>query len=172
MMFDIRFNPVAILLGEAEPAGSSASRSGRVQNGATYYLDPRGPNGSQPATFPGASELDIKALADDMISASSFPWPVFIRSHHGALPVTIEDVVESIYTNFQACMVQEEIESLSSQRRAALERAYTARVEKVLGYGKQDFLRRVDFLGERFMFRGLEPTHDGEGFMMFFGPSQ
>ena len=33
-------------------------------------------------------------------------------------------------------------------------------------------LRRVDFLGDRYMFRGLEPAPDGDGFMMYFGPQR
>lgn len=130
-------------------------------------LELRGPNGAQPATYPGVRSLSITVLADDPLPV--FPWPFIVNSHHETLPVTICDVMCAIKDNFEEHMTQEEVDSLTLPRKDIVFDAYRARTVS-LWKSVEDGVRRVDYLGPNYMFRGLEPTPDGEGFMIFVGP--
>ncbi|KAI0338067.1 hypothetical protein BDW22DRAFT_1338605 [Trametopsis cervina] len=159
MTFDIRFMLPSIILGETADPDSKY-----------VMFNAEGPNGAQPATYPGVGALSITALADDMVLA--FPWPVIAVARHAALPVTVRDVCDAVYQNFQEFMMKEELDALSKQRRGQVMRAYEERVRDLPHTTREDGVRRVDFLGDRCVFRGLEPTADGEGFVMFVGPPQ
>lgn len=137
----------------------------------------QGPNGSQPATYPGVHELRITALADD---SHPFPWPVVVRSHHESLPVTVQDVMRVLLENFSRGIWQQEFDEFSENRRERILTTYWSRMEKLASRRISWFveeqeigpepLRRLDYLGERTWFRGLEPAPDGESFAMFVGP--
>ncbi len=137
-------------------------------------FDPEGPNGAQPATYPGVSALTISALADEM--TLDFPWPVTALAGDNSLPVTVRDVLNAVYVNFQEFISQEELDCLTELRRGQVERAYRERVRDLPGVLPDDGIRRVDFLGDRCVFRGLEPMREGggdeEGFVLFVGPPQ
>ncbi len=126
---------------------------------------PKGPNGAQPATYPGVSSLTITAVADDPLAV--FPWPFTVLAHHPSLPVTVQDVLNATQINFDERMTQEEVESLQELRQGQIFRSYRARMEFPFS---EDGLKRTDYLGDRCMFRGLGPAPDGESFMMFVGP--
>ncbi|KAH9848778.1 hypothetical protein C2E23DRAFT_862427 [Lenzites betulinus] len=130
-----------------------------------------GPNGAQPATYPGVPRLRICALAGD--AQPVFWWPFTVLAHHEALPVQVRDVLDALVANFEERMTLEEFNLLSDERAGMLHRAYGRRTALVVGgrpCPKDDGLRRVDYLGDNICFRGLEPMPDGEGFMMFVGP--
>lgn len=164
IIFDIRFKLDSILLGEREPDSDDE------QGGGWPHFRPAGQNGAQPATYPGVTALSVTALADDMMT--TFSWPVTAMAHHPALPVTVENVLDALYQNFQEFMTKEELDSLTEQRRQQVLRAYEDRARNLPDIDHTDGVRRVDFLGDRCIFRGLEPPPDGEGFTLFVGPPQ
>ena len=181
IVFDIRFKPHSIILGEAPPntpspssSSTSSSSSSGSQHAHFIMFNPEGPNGLQPATYPGIPALTICALADEM--TFHFPWPVLAICGDSSLPVTVREVLRAIYLNFQEYMTEEELSSLTRLRRSQVERAYHQRVRDLPGCPADDGIRRVDFLGDRCIFRGIEPVKDGdgdgEGFVLFVGPPQ
>lgn len=139
-------------------------------NGEPVYraFDIDGPNGLQPATYPGVSYLQITALANDMFP--KFPWPITVLSHHGSLPVTIKDVLGALHQNFQEYMTKEEVCALEPIRRDLLYRSYYGRIETMFVREHDSGLKRVDYLGDCFMFRGLTPAPSGKGFILHTGP--
>ncbi|KAI0915178.1 hypothetical protein AcV5_005499 [Taiwanofungus camphoratus] len=164
ILFDLRLHEPLVLLGEMPPVPGD-----REPWHVPFYS--AGPNGAQPATYPAITGLHITALADDTLPR--FPWPFIVVPHHPSLPVLIRDVLNACIANFEERMTQEEVDALSEQRKDQTYRAYWQRVTTMVGGripGDEDGLRRIDYLGDRAFFRGLEPAPDGDGFMMFVGP--
>ncbi|KAI0365776.1 hypothetical protein BV20DRAFT_972671 [Pilatotrama ljubarskyi] len=160
--FDLRLRAEDVKLNIPSP---DESRVDRVE------FDCDGPNGAQPATYPGVPRLRICALAGD--PQPTFWWPVTVLPHHEALPVLVEDVLDALIANFEERMTADEFRQLSEERVQMLCRAYARRTALVVGgrtCPRDDGLRRVDYLGDSVCFRGLEPAPDGEGFMLFVGP--
>ena len=83
--------------------------------------------------------------------------------------MTVQDVLRGVLANFHERVAAEELAALTGVRREQVHRAYWQRVQE-LGFDEGDGVRRVDYLGDRYMFRGLEPVRGEEGFMAFFGP--
>lgn len=132
-----------------------------------FLLDTRGPNGGQPATYPGVTEMKIVALAEEPLK--HFPWPFTVHARDG-LPVTVQDVIFSVLINFAQFMSSGELAELDMRRREAIRTAYLTRLRQKRQWEEVEGIRRVDFLGERIMFRGLEPAPTGDGWMIFVGP--
>ncbi|KZT69143.1 hypothetical protein DAEQUDRAFT_750962 [Daedalea quercina L-15889] len=165
ILFDMRDHLVRCLLGEAPPANPG-------EQPRQYLFCPDGPDGSQPATYPPVTQLYIGALADD--HCDPFPWPMLVQPRHERLPVMVRDVLNTLIANFEEHLTEEEIAALSDQRRAHMLRAYWERAQQMwCGRipGDDDGLRRIDYLGDRAWFRGLEPAQDGNGFVLFVGPA-
>jgi len=160
----MRVHQCLILLGEL-PAAEGDDEPWRVP----FFSE--GPNGSQPATYPPVSSLHISALADDTFA--KFPWPMTVIPHHPSLPVQVKHVLNACIANFEERMTQEEVDALSDERKRQTFRTYWERVRSMVAGripGDDDGLRRIDYLGDRAFFRGLEPAPDGDGFMLFVGP--
>ena len=190
--FDLRARAEDILLGVGAPElGPSTSTSAGPSTSATapyagtlfgasrrrasgtlvdFYVD--GPNGAQPATYPGVPSLKISALAGD--PKAVFPWPVTVIAHHERLVVQVADVLHALIANFEELMFPEEYEELSEDRQGLVAHAYRRRIRRPVGGvlpPEDDGLRRVDYLGDATYFRGLAPVGDGsDGFMLFLGP--
>lgn len=130
---------------------------------ATIPLSPA--DKAQPATWPFLTHMYINAVADD--TAPHFPWPFMVFNPRG---IKCEDVFEAIFENFQQHVSQHEHDSWSALRQRQSGRAYHIRLASEDREG--DGLRRIDYLGHRVMFRGLEPNpnRDGSGWVMFIGP--
>ena len=157
-----------VILGELPPNGDTIVRP-RV-----LCFSMLGPNGAQPATYPGVRSMKITMLADDSLPV--FPWPFIVHAHHDALPVTVRDVLIAVTENFKQRLTQEEVDSMSLGRQQLVNYAYWARIHWTRGrtsaVSEEDLingLRRVDYLGTNYIFRGLEPAPDGEGFTLFVG---
>lgn len=93
-----------------------------------------------------------------------------------ALGITIQDVFDAIFSNFAIHVSEEEYNSWDERRRALAGRAYWSRVNELRHLGRADGsesgLKRIDYLGERVMFRGLEPAPGRENaWMLFIGPA-
>ncbi|KAI9062019.1 hypothetical protein FKP32DRAFT_1574749 [Trametes sanguinea] len=134
-----------------------------------FYCE--GPNGSQPATYPGVPRLRVVGILDD--PQLEFAWPFTILPRHEALPVLMRDVLDALIANFEERMTQAEVRLLSPERRSMVFRAYTRRTTLLVAgvaCPADDGLRRVDYLGDNVCFRGLEPAPDGQGFLLCLGP--
>lgn len=164
IMLDMRDHLIRAQLGQLEPTTPGGYPK-------QYLFCPDGPDGCQPATYPPVTELYIGALADD--NCTTFPWPMLVTPRDG-LPVMVRDVLNALIANFEEWLTCEEIAALSDQRRAHMLRAYWERVGTIICGripGDDDGLRRIDYLGDRVWFRGLEPSPDGVGFVLFVGPA-
>lgn len=171
--FDIRLGADAALAGEGPPIPEDPVP-------LLMFLCPNGPNGAQPATYPGLRQLHISGIADDPVA--KFPWPFTVTTSHESLPITVLDVMDAIYCNFEQLMTAEEYASLDIERKHQVERAFHVRqaIKRssdmlLICTGRpprleDDGIRRVDYLGDRWIFRGLEPAPDGNGFILFVGP--
>ncbi|KIJ59980.1 hypothetical protein HYDPIDRAFT_99725 [Hydnomerulius pinastri MD-312] len=152
---------------------------GRVPGGIVYNthettaipLDPA--DFAQPATYPFVTHMHIVGVADD--PAPGFPWPIMVRNEQG---ITCADVFQTIASNFQQYVTTDEYNSWSGRRRDLAARAYHRRIRTPLDWnqpedvpGPYDGLRRIDYMGDKVMFRGLEasPLKDGT-WLMFVGP--
>ncbi|KAF8986751.1 hypothetical protein BDQ17DRAFT_1259279, partial [Cyathus striatus] len=113
---------------------------------------------SQPATWPFVTHLYINALAED--ATPRFPWPSMVTNLDG---IRVGDVLNTIFQNFQQYVKDYEYSGWHSVRREQAYQAYVARGNTGEG------LRRVDYLGQMSMFRGLEPNPNGEGWILFVG---
>lgn len=148
--------------------GDECPREGDESRTPAFVLmHPRGPNGAQPATFPGVAEMRIVALAGEPLA--HFPWPFTVHARDG-LPVTVQDVLFSLLINFAQFMTADEVAEFNERRRETIRIAYDRRLREKRFREDGEGLRRIDFLGDRIMFRGLEPAPGGEGWMMFVGP--
>ncbi|KAF8735862.1 hypothetical protein AX14_001368 [Amanita brunnescens Koide BX004] len=114
------------------------------------------PDRAQPATWPMTTEFRISAIADDVELA----WPILIRKKHG---VTVEDVLEWIYRNFQQHVDTAEWEKCPMSLRENVIMSYDKRG------GGSDGLKRIDYLGFHSMFRGVEQSSDGNSWYLFIG---
>lgn len=120
------------------------------------YLSPA--DSSQPATWPFVTHLYINAIADESV----FPWPIMVTNPCG---VKCRDIFNAVWRTFQEPMSQDEINSLSKQRRKHSFLTYHSQ-----GVGdRPKHLIRLDYLCQRTRFRGLEPNPNGEGWVMFLG---
>ena len=111
--------------------------------------------------------MKIVALAGEPLKY--FPWPFTVRARDG-LPVTVQDVIFSILINFAQFMTHEEIAGFDNGRREFIRTAYITRLKQKHLNEEGEGIRRVDLLGSSIMFRGLEPSPTGDGWMMFVGP--
>lgn len=93
-----------------------------------------------------------------------------VINHRG---VKCVDVFEVLYESFHRYVGADERERWSGTRKVQADEAYARRL-RAEGVqrgqqGRQDPMKRVDYLGQQVMFRGLEPNPDGEGWMLFLG---
>lgn len=128
---------------------------------------------AQPATHPYLDTMRIIAVGED--PSLSFAWPVTITNPRGIL---VEDVLRGIYVNFQELVTREEYESWEGLARDVTNTAFERRLALLSqrpppqddsDRPSVDAVQRVDWLGERFMFRGLERDEEGD-WILFVGP--
>lgn len=129
---------------------------------------------AQPATHPFLDNMEIVAVAED--PSLSFPWRITVTNPRGIL---VEDVLRCIYQIFQENVSRHEYESWDPATREAADaacwRRSLPRNAAQRGQGREEpderdvTLKRIDWLGERCMFRGLERDEEG-GWILFVGP--
>ncbi|KAL7277072.1 hypothetical protein ACG7TL_008917 [Trametes sanguinea] len=167
LYFDLRLRAADVLLNGAPYDTGFELWPGMRSD---FYCE--GPNGSQPATYPGVPRLRVVGILDD--PQLEFRWPFTILPHHEALPVLMRDVLDALIANFEERMTREEVRLLSPERKLMVVRAYERRTTLLIGTSvacpADDGLRRVDYLGDNVCFRGLEPAPDGQGFLLCLGP--
>jgi len=154
IIFDVGVDTTAIMYSETGP-------------NITIPISPA--DRAQPATYPFLTFMEIKDLADD--TAPIFPWPFWVTNERG---ITVQDVFEAIASNFSCHVSMEEFGSWDERRQAQAGAAYWSKVfrSQILRrcHVTHDGMKRVDYLGDRVMFRGLEPSPRMDGtWMMFVG---
>jgi hypothetical protein len=112
--------------------------------------------------------MHIKSVADD--TDSHFPWPMMVYSTRG---IQLRDVFLAISENFAQYVAVEEFSRWSAERKGCARGAYYRRVAGE-GEGEERVdagLRRVDYMGGRVLFRGLEASPEKDGtWVLFLGP--
>ncbi|KAG2023782.1 hypothetical protein CC2G_001397 [Coprinopsis cinerea AmutBmut pab1-1] len=130
---------------------------------------------SQPASYPFLTHLYINALADDI--SPKFQWPIMVSNPYG---VKVRDVVSSIYENFQEYVFEKEFWGWGLTRRREASKARRERCDPegvnawglelgVMPGGRDDRMRRIDYLGGKTLFRGLAPNPDATGWVLYLG---
>jgi hypothetical protein len=113
--------------------------------------------------------MDITDVADD--TAPRFLWPMQIRNERG---INLQDVFNIISANFREHIYQNELDSWDERRRYQSWAGYWGRVRRnqiVDFHSNNAGLKRVDYMGDRVMFRGLEPSPRMDGtWMLCLGP--
>lgn len=103
-------------------------------------------------------------------------WVNFESYLRNITGITVQDVFEAISYNFSLHVSGEEYASWDERRQAQAGAAYWNKVfrNQVInphGAVNNDGMKRVDYLGDRVMFRGLEPSPRKDGtWMLFVGP--
>lgn len=128
---------------------------------------------AQPATHPLVTRMHIADIADD--PAPTFSHSILVHNMRG---ITCGDVFETIWRHFQEHIRPDEYDSWSGRRRDLAARTYHKRVHEPLDWtqpnnipGRGDGLRRIDYMGDKVMFRGLEPSPRKDNtWLMFVGP--
>ena len=118
---------------------------------------------AQPATWPFLTHMHFNAVADD--SAPKFPWPFTVSNPRG---LKCGDVLSRIYFEFNQPVTRDEKMSWPPLRQKAARDALELRC-RLQELEVQDEMRRYDSLGGVMWFRGIEPTIDGEGWMICLG---
>jgi hypothetical protein len=121
--------------------------------------------------------MDIESIADD--GDFPFPYPMHVRNPRGLL---VRDLFSAISANFQQYVAKEEYLGWTKERRKTADRAYAGRrafmgiiSEPWTVHGEleesETWLRRVDYMGDRVLFRGLEPSPvQDRTWILFLGP--
>lgn len=115
--------------------------------------------------------MHITSVADD---DGPFPWHMTVQNPAGIL---LRDVLATITQTFNQYIAEEEFLRWSPERQNTTKRAYRDRVAMptlsldpfVVPVRDDTGMRRVDYMGERVLFRGLEASDDGT-WIMFLGP--
>ena len=127
---------------------------------------------AQPATWPFVTHMYVNALSDDI--SPKFAWPFMVINPHG---IKIRDIINFIHANFMEYVRASEYYSWTVSRRKEAARAHKWRCDPHEHLWKfqsgdmdpNDNMRRVDYLGEKTLFRGLAPNPDGTGWVLYLG---
>jgi hypothetical protein len=140
----------------------------------------------QPATHPptrqmtivgeGIPQWPVELRADAMPSpimglGLDVPSWVTPAMDDNAPPITLRDVLEAVYRVLQTQISHLEWAKLSKAEEQAVARAYTRRCKAAAKSDPADAeahagqgVKKVDFLLDKFMFRGLKPARGSEGY--------
>ncbi|RXW20764.1 hypothetical protein EST38_g5076 [Candolleomyces aberdarensis] len=130
------------------------------------------PDLAQPATYPFLTHMYVNALADDI--SRKFAWPFMVLNPHG---IKIRDIINSVYFNFQEYVREREFYGWTVARRKEAARTHRKRCDpqehpfKAMAgeVNVDDDMRRIDYLGNRTLFRGLAPNPDMTGWVLYLG---
>lgn len=123
---------------------------------------------AQPATWPFLTHMYFNAVLGD--DARRFPWPFTVYNPRG---IKVGDILTEIHFNFEVPVQDAEFASWPWYRKQAARRTLDQRnrSRRVSGISfVADRMRRCDALGAQMFFRGIEPSIDGAGWTIVFGP--
>lgn len=120
----------------------------------------------EPATFPTITSMRI---THDFIPW----WPIDLQYVHGEydagnqLPLTVGDVLWMIHSSLHRQISHQDWARLSQSEETAIARAYTRRYRSIPSsaeFEASQGVKRVDYLMDRHVFRGLVRSSDQDGF--------
>jgi len=120
----------------------------------------------EPATFPTITRMRI---THDAIPQ----WPIDLELVHGeydisgALPITVGDVLWLIHSSLHRQISHSDWAQLSQSEETAIARAYTRRYRSIPSSAQLEAsqgVKRIDYLMDRHVFRGLVRAPDEDGF--------
>lgn len=159
-------------------ASSSVVQKTRF-NGNTVHVsrhlskpwDARSPPRLDSAAY-AAPAFDIRGVHSVQLIVSGLPWSVHVRAGSAGRSrsrsrtrvdhITVGDVVESVYAALNKSLTRTDVRAASNDTKKTIARAAAAaeaeseRGEQSARTGKPSAARRIDFLGSRIWFQGLE----------------
>ncbi|EGO04137.1 hypothetical protein SERLA73DRAFT_175920 [Serpula lacrymans var. lacrymans S7.3] len=124
----------------------------------------------QPATYPSITSMRITHPAIPK-------WPIDLEYHYdnsgssytatAPLPITLADVLQAIHYALHKQISHRDWAELTLSEETAIARAYTRRCRSVPSSAQVEAsqgVKRVDYLKDKFMFRGLVRAQDEDGF--------
>ncbi|KAF8551800.1 hypothetical protein OG21DRAFT_1512346 [Imleria badia] len=121
----------------------------------------------EPATYPSVTQMRI---THDAIPR----WPIDLEFHYDGYsvptappPITLGDVLYMIHSSLHRQITHQDWAQLGVSEETAIARAYTRRCKSVPSSAQVEAnrgVKRIDYLKERHVFRGLIRTHDEGGF--------
>ncbi|KAJ1301500.1 hypothetical protein OPQ81_008755 [Rhizoctonia solani] len=122
-----------------------------------------------------APAFDIRGIHSIQLIVPGLPWSVHVRAggsrsrskpRHHSEHITVGDVVDSVYAALNKSLTRTDVRAASSETRKRIARAAAAaerdsqRGEQSARTGQPCAARRIDFLGSRVWFLGLEKNDD------------
>ncbi|KAG9308208.1 hypothetical protein JVU11DRAFT_12221 [Chiua virens] len=121
----------------------------------------------EPATYPSTSRMRV---SHDVIPQ----WPVDLQYHYDGYavptvlpPIRLGDVLYMIHSSLHRQVTHQDWARLSVSEQTAIARAYTRRCHSAPSSAEvqaSQGVKRIDYLLEKRIFRGLIRTHDEDGF--------
>ncbi|KAJ3839793.1 hypothetical protein F5878DRAFT_102967 [Lentinula raphanica] len=120
----------------------------------------------QPATCPLVTHMYIcaYAFAPEWNVQYRLPWPLMLQCRDG---ITCEDIVIGFYQNFNQDVSQREYEKWDEEIQRSAKKSHA---EEERGWTEDYRVKRADFFGDNVYYRGLAPSLNVEGWVMFLGP--
>lgn len=122
-----------------------------------------------------APAFDARGITSVQLIASGLPWSVHVRagvsrsrsrSRSGADQISVGDVLDSIYAALNKSLTRTDVRAASNETKRRIARAAAAaeresqRGEHSARTGKPSAARRIDYLGSRVWFLGLEKNDE------------
>ncbi|KAG9104123.1 mitochondrial 54S ribosomal protein mrpl1 [Ceratobasidium sp. 370] len=124
------------------------------------------------STARAAPAFDVTGIRSIQLIVPGLPWSVHVRagssgrsrsrSHTRVDQITVGDVVDSVYASLNKSLTRTDVRAASNETKKRISRAAAAaeaeseRGEQSARMGKPCAARRIDFLGSRVWFQGLE----------------
>ncbi|CAE6441092.1 unnamed protein product [Rhizoctonia solani] len=122
-----------------------------------------------------APAFEVRGIRSIQLIVAGLPWSVHVRagasgsrskSRSGSEQITVGDVVESVYSTLNKSLTRTDVRAASNDTKKRIARAASAaereseRGEQSAKTGKPCAARRIDYLGSRVWFLGLEKNDD------------
>lgn len=124
------------------------------------------------STARGAPAFDLRGMQSVQLIVAGLPWSVHVRAGSAGRSrsrsrtrvdhITVADVVDSVYAALNKSLTRTDVRAATNEtkkriaRAAAAAEAESERGEHSARTGKPSAARRIDFLGSRVWFQGLE----------------
>jgi hypothetical protein len=152
----------------------------RLPTGVVMPLSPE--ELAQPATHPPTTkmkitceavpqwpiELELEPMPVEGLGLANMPqWAQDQQAAAAEVPITVRDVLESVYRELQLQITHVEWGRLGRSEEMAVSRAFTRRIKSAGDAGEEETMlgvKRIDYLLDKFMFRGIVPNKGSKGF--------
>ncbi|EKM75317.1 hypothetical protein AGABI1DRAFT_64678 [Agaricus bisporus var. burnettii JB137-S8] len=140
-------------------------------------------------TFPYADQIRLHLQAHELAEAATkpplpqlfikcpelFPWTITVEPSLPGSHVTVEDVFRTLYRELRPSVSPNEYEALTHTRKLAVGKAYHERCQRIADHQLQAReqsrgIRKVDFLQDMIIFKGLSLHTDRNHWELHVGP--